>query len=120
VLFPLKKKKKAYLKGIWAEKIAGLYLQFNGYTILERRFKTPFGEIDLISRKGSYIIAVEVKTRATYEKAALSVTPFQMKRIQNALSFYARHSSSLDLRFDVILISPWKWPRHIQGAWVPH
>ena len=80
MLFPLKKKKKAYLKGIWAEKIAGLYLQFNGYTILERRFKTPFGEIDLISRKGSYIIAVEVKTRATYEKAAFSVTPFQIDR----------------------------------------
>jgi putative endonuclease len=120
VLYPLKKKKKAYLKGIWAEKIAGLYLQFNGYIILERRFKTPFGEIDLISRKGSTIIAVEVKTRATYEKAAFSVTPFQMKRIQNALSFYARRCSSLDLRFDVILISPWKWPRHIQGAWIPH
>ncbi len=115
--FPLKKRKKAYLKGIWAEKIASLYLQFNGYTILERRFKTPFGEIDLISRKGSYIVAVEVKTRATYEKAALSVSPHQMRRIQNALSFYAKRCSFLDLRFDVILISPWKWPHHIQGAW---
>ena len=121
MLFPLKKKKVAYLKGYFGEKVAALYLQLKGYSVLETRLKTPLGEIDLIVRKGSLIVAVEVKTRATQEKAALSLSPFQMRRIQQALLLYVKRSPSpLNLRFDVILISPWNWPRHIQGAWVPH
>lgn len=117
---PLNQKKQAYLKGQWGERIAGWYLQLKGYSLLENRLKTPFGEIDLIVKKGPYIVAVEVKTRASREKAALSLSSLQMKRIQYAFLFYTkRHPSPLDLRFDVILISPWTWPKHIQGAWVP-
>ncbi|EKE10298.1 MAG: hypothetical protein ACD_16C00056G0017 [uncultured bacterium] len=119
--FPLKPKKWAYLKGQWGEKIAARYLQLKGYSLLESRLKTPFGEIDLIMRKGSFIVAVEVKTRATYEEAAFSLSSFQMRRIQQALLFYIkRYPSPLDLRFDVILISSWMWPKHIRGAWVPN
>jgi len=27
--------------------------------------------------------------------------------------------SACDIRFDAILISPWRWPRHIVDAWRP-
>ena len=112
-------KKRAYLKGKYGEWIAALYLQLKGYEILEKRFKTPVGEIDLLARKGQTLIAVEVKTRNTFQQASMALTVFQQRRIERTLLFYlAGKTSSLDLRFDVILISPWKWPYHIQGAWI--
>ena len=112
-------RKRAYVKGKRAEWIAALYLQCKGYEILKRRFKTPMGEIDLLVRKGNALIAIEVKARNTLEQAATALTSFQKRRIENALLFYlAGQTSCLDLRFDVILISPWRWPHHIRGAWI--
>lgn len=116
----LSPKKRAYLKGQWSEKIAALYLRFKGYEVLANRFKTPVGEIDLLVRKGKTLIAIEVKSRKTREEAAMALTSSQQQRIEKALLYYlTRKPSSLDLRFDVVLVSPWKWPCHIQGAWVP-
>jgi putative endonuclease len=112
-------KKRAYIKGKGAEWIAALYLQFKGYEILEKRFKTPLGEIDLLARKGNTLVAIEVKARKTLEQAAMALTPFQRRRIEKALLFYlAGKTSCLDLRFDVILISSWRLPYHIRGAWI--
>lgn len=119
--FRLNPRKRAYLKGQWAEKIAAFYLRLKGYKILENRFKTPVGEIDLLARKGKMLVAVEVKRRATLEEASLALTSFQKKRIERAFLYYLRRRPfPLDLRFDVVLISPWKWPCHIQGAWSSH
>jgi putative endonuclease len=112
-------KKRAYRRGKWGEHIATLYLWLKGYKILERRYKTPVGEIDLLVRKGNTLIAVEVKTRDTFEQAALSLAPFQQKRIERALLYYLTgRNYPLDFRFDVILICPMRWPCHIQGAWI--
>jgi len=119
VRFPLNPRKRAYLKGQWGEKVAAFYLRLKGYEILENRFKTPLGEIDLLARKGKTLIAIEVKSRSSREEALMALTPFQQRRIEKALLFYVRrHPFPLDLRFDVILICPWKWPYHIQGAWL--
>lgn len=116
---PLNPKKRAYLKGQWSEQLAALFLRVKGYEILEHRFKTPVGEIDLLVRKGNTLVAVEVKSRTTLEKASLALTPYQKQRIERALLYYlARRPFFLDLRFDVILISPWIWPSHIEGAWI--
>ncbi len=100
--------------------MAALFLRLKGYEILENRFKTPVGEIDILARKGKILVAIEVKSRPTLEEASLALTLFQQQRIERALLYYlTRHPSSLDLRLDVILISTWKWPCHIQGAWIP-
>ena len=119
MLLPSNRRKRAYLKGQWSEKIAALYLRLKGYSILEHRFKTPVGEIDLLAQKGKTLVAIEVKSRKTLEEAHMALTTFQQRRIERTLLYYlARKSSPLDLRFDVVLISPWKWPCHIQGAWM--
>lgn len=114
------KRQKAQIKGHRAEWFTSLYLKCKGYEVLERRYKTPVGEIDILARTKEYLIAVEVKRRNSFEDAAYAVTFSQKKRIENALLYYlSRHPSHLFLRFDVVLIAPMRWPCHIQGAWNP-
>lgn len=111
-------KQRAYLKGHRSEWLAALFLRCKGYEILKTRFKTPVGEIDLLVRHKKMLIAVEVKNRSSLEKARFSITPRQQRRIERALLYYlCRSRTALSLRFDVILMAPWKWPYHIKGAW---
>ena len=42
-------------------------LERRGYAILARRYRTRYGEIDIIARDGGTTVFVEVKTRATGE-----------------------------------------------------
>jgi len=47
--------------GRWAEQKAGEYLASRGYTIVERNYRKPWGEIDIIAKKKDVLIFVEVK-----------------------------------------------------------
>ncbi|WP_295913520.1 YraN family protein [uncultured Bartonella sp.] len=117
-----KHKQKTYLRGIYAERLAGLWLQMKGYHIAARRFETGFGEIDIIARRGHVIAIVEVKARPTLEEAMEAVKQQSRKRIDNAANiFLARQPDrkKLRLRYDLIAISPWKLPRHIEGFFHP-
>lgn len=49
--------------GKHGEDIAASFLEQNGFTILERNFLVPEGEIDLIAEKEEVLHFVEVKTR---------------------------------------------------------
>jgi putative endonuclease len=94
-------------------------LSLKGYRLLARRFKTPHGEIDLIMRRGRATIFVEVKQRGDLDTALLSVSAGQMRRISAASRFWlARDPRALqgDCRFDIVGISPYRWPRHIINA----
>lgn len=51
--------------GSRAEDLAAAYLIKRRYDILERNYKTRWGEIDIIARDGSTLVFVEVKTRMT-------------------------------------------------------
>jgi len=45
------------------EKMAEEYLKEQGYKTIERNFKTKYAEIDLVAKRGSELVFVEVKTR---------------------------------------------------------
>lgn len=51
--------------GAKGEAQARSYLRLHGWKILKKNFKSPFGEIDIIARKGEVIAFIEVKTRLT-------------------------------------------------------
>ena len=51
--------------GKWGEQLAIDTLVAKGYQILERNVFTPYGEIDLVARKGQLVAMVEVKTRTS-------------------------------------------------------
>jgi putative endonuclease len=109
----------AFQTGISAESRACVYLIAKGYRILARRFKTPYGEIDIVARRRGLLAFVEVKARASLDEAAYSVTPQQQSRIVNAAQMWlAAHDdhANLDMRFDVVLIAPKSLPRHLMAA----
>lgn len=110
----------SYQSGYGAETIARLFLILKGYRILAHRYRSPFGEVDLIVKKGSYIIAVEVKYRKTLTIAAEAIGTYQKRRIRKGLLFFLAQNPDLlwkNLRFDAILISFRGLPRHLKNAW---
>ncbi len=110
----------SYQTGILAEKLCCLALRLKLYRILAVRYKTAFGEIDVIAARGQTVAAVEVKARATKEAALEAISLKQRTRIARALqNFVLREPryAGADLRFDVMLAVPRKWPVHIKNAW---
>jgi putative endonuclease len=109
----------AFRTGLSAEIRAAAYLMAKGYRILAKRFRTPYGEIDLVARKRNLIAFVEVKARATLDEAAYAVTPRQQARIIDAaqawLMAHPEHAE-FELRFDAMLIAPRRLPRHLLAA----
>ncbi len=117
-----RKRKGAELWGRWAEALAAWRLRLSGYRILARRFRVTQGEVDLVARRGRVLAMVEVKARADTSSAADALQSRQRRRIERAaLAFLQRHPefSALRLRFDLMLIVPRRWPRHIIDAWRP-
>ena len=49
------------------EDLATEYLQKKGYKIIERNFRTRFGEIDIVCRDGQTLVFVEVKTKIGHD-----------------------------------------------------
>ena len=112
-------RQQAEQRGRRAERLAALYLGLKGYRVLARRFKSPVGEIDLVMRRRDVIAFVEVKNRADFDAAVLAVTPFARRRLLRAADAYIGrhpHLAALTLRFDIVLIAPRRWPRHMVDA----
>lgn len=108
--------------GVHAESLAALWLGIKGFRILARRFRTPVGEIDLIAARGSTLAIVEVKARVHYVDALASIGSTKRRRVERATeSFLSAHPewSKFSPRFDVMVVSPWRLPRHLKDAWRP-
>lgn len=110
------RRRRAFLWGLRAESVAAVYLRLHGYRILARRYSAAGGEIDLIASRGDVIAFVEVKARTDTDVAAYSITAQKVRRIsQAARHWLARHPGAEKKvwRGDAILLSPWRWPRHV-------
>lgn len=111
---------KAQRYGAWAERISAWHLRARGYRILARRFKVPVGEIDIVAAKGDILAIVEVKARRDLDTAAESISAHQRGRIARAALAFCQANpkyAGAGIRFDVMLIRPWRLPVHIVGAW---
>ena len=114
------RRRRAESRGRKAETIAAWWLRLKGYRVLARDFRVPFGEIDLLVQRGRLLAAVEVKARQSHRQAAEAIGPRQRQRIARALSVFLQRRPELagcDLRFDALLIVPWRLPRHLVDAW---
>lgn len=98
--------KKTYQYGVYHEELAVVDLEKKGYEILETRYKTKYGEIDIIAKKDDLVAFVEVKSRKNPELIENIIKSNQIKRIKEAaLDFIANHQEYNDynFRFDLAL-----------------
>src|SRR5690348_14346376 len=93
--------------GAWGEEAAATFLKSKGLRVVERRFWTRWGEIDLICQDRDTWVFVEVKARAhAYAIAAVEAIhqAKQRRLIQAALSYMKKHRViGENMRFDAIL-----------------
>lgn len=90
------------------EDLAAEYLVAQGYTIVEKNFRTPYGEIDLIMHAGNAIVFVEVKTRASKSLGPpeISITPRKQEHMRSAADYYIQQHPEMDndWRIDVVTV----------------
>jgi putative endonuclease len=106
------KKTSSYQKGQKAESRASAYLRLKGYHVLERNYRVPQGEIDIIARKGNRLVFVEVKSRKDdfHGTALEAVSPLKVRRVSAAAAIYlSKYMDSYSAcQFDVITVGPEK------------
>ena len=115
-------RRRAHGAGLRAETLCAWGLRLRGYRILARRFAAAGGEVDLIARRGRVLAIIEVKARRRRTTALEAVTPRQRARVERAaLAYLALHPglAGLDIRFDVMAVTPWRLPFHLRNAWLP-
>ncbi len=113
------KREEAERRGRIAEHVALWYLRLKGYKLLAHRFKATTGEIDLVMRKRDTTVFVEVKARPTVDAAVIAVSTRQRQRIAaGARAWMSRDpkGASAYWRFDIVAVSPYLWPTHIENA----
>lgn len=113
---PAKARLKAYQRGHTSEAFAALALMLKGYRIVARRFRTKGGEIDLIARRGTLVLIVEVKARPTLEQAMDAIAYSAQRRIEAAADLWLSKQpdyARLTLRFDMVAVLPRRWPIHV-------
>lgn len=91
------------------ERIAENYLAKKGYRLVERNYRCPLGELDLIALDRKVVVFIEVKTRVddSFGPPLESVNPRKQKKMIGAAQYFiSQHRlQNRDARFDVVGIS---------------
>ena len=95
--------------GDLGEELAARFLESCGYRLLDRRYRRPGGEIDLVLRRGDVIVFVEVKTRGARSPAPAEcwLTDRQLSRLRRlARRWLCEHKPQgwRGCRFDLVAI----------------
>lgn len=113
----------AYHSGLCAEDAVARDYEQRGYSVLERRWRGPAGEIDLICKGNEGIVFVEVKKSVTHDMAAARLSARQGRRICSSACAYCADLPDGQLtamRFDVALVDKLSRVAVIEnaiGAW---
>jgi putative endonuclease len=90
------------------EDLACLELERRGYAILDRRYRTRFGELDIVARQNGTVVFIEVKTRgsARFGHGLEAVTWHKRRKIVLMAGEYMlwHGLGSAPCRFDVVAI----------------
>ena len=114
------RRQQARRRGRMAEAMCRWHLRLRGWRIVASGWRCPSGEIDILARRGRVLAIVEVKSRSDLDSAADAVVPRQRRRIARATSAFLLSRpdlAALAPRFDVMLVAPFRPPRHLADAW---
>ena len=72
--------------GKWGEDVAAAYLERQGYTIIERDWKSGHRDLDIIALDGDTVVFVEVKTRSNrmFTDPEMAVDYQKIRHLQQA------------------------------------
>jgi putative endonuclease len=110
--------------GAYGEQLAARYLVERGLTVVDRNWRCPHGEIDLVARDGDCLVFCEVKTRTT-ERFGGPVEAVHRVKLARLRRLAAAWLQSHDVRggrvrIDVIgILRPAAGPavvRHLEGV----
>src|SRR5262249_58883289 len=110
---PRPERVEAFHRGLSAESPAALLLIAKAYRILARRWKTPFGEIDIVARRRGVLVFVEVKARDSIDEAVEAVTDRTKRRVIGAAELWRARPPQQAHRnnpFHGILVTPRHMP----------
>lgn len=79
-----------YQQGLRGEQIADEYLKSQGFVVVEQRFRSRHGEIDLIAKKNRTLYFVEVKYRpqSRLGSGLAGITPGKRQHLMDAARAY--------------------------------
>lgn len=105
--------------GLYAEYLVMLIYKLRFYSIIAHRMRNFVSEIDVICQRGRTIVFVEVKWRSSEIDDVLCTIAQQQKIRRAAEVFLQKHSKyrEYDVRFDLVLVKPYKLPKIIKNAW---
>lgn len=107
--------------GARGEAAAARYLKRQGYKVISRGGRSPFGELDIIAVDGRTVVFVEVKTRSSHDAGhpTEAVGRDKQQRLTRlALGFLKRHELlEHPARFDVVAVT---WPTGAKQPAIEH
>lgn len=117
----MERRARAERQGRRGEHAAAWWLRLTGWRVLARRQRVGAGEVDIVARRGRTVAFVEVKWRASGAALDLAVDAHRLRRVARAAEVLAPRyvRAGDDVRIDVMLLSPGRWPRRIANAWQP-
>jgi putative endonuclease len=88
------------------ETIAASALEKAGYTLLDRNWRCPEGELDIVARRGIEIVFVEVRARAGGVDVALeSITPAKQERLLRLADAYLSEHGLTESPFRIDIVA---------------
>ncbi|GMR04006.1 MAG: YraN family protein [Gammaproteobacteria bacterium] len=100
----------ALCRGNQAEELACVYLQNNGLKLVERNYRSPFGEIDLVMQQQETLVFVEVRFRRNekFGTPGETVDARKQAKLRACAEHYlqrAKNSSKKPCRFDIVAVT---------------
>ena len=119
---PAQRRDVRHVRGAISELVACGLLMLKGYRIIDRRYRSRYGEIDIIAVRGRRLAFVEVKYRRFSEEAATCITGTQAARIANSAEQWVWRNPSYreyEIGLDAILVARGRLPQHLANALQP-
>ena len=110
--------------GAYGERVALAHLVGQGMVVLDRNWRCPAGEIDLILRDGDQLVFAEVKTRRgdRFGTPAEAVGEAKVRRLRRLAAAWLNQAGlpPVTVRFDVVAVHPGRrgaaTVEHLRGA----
>lgn len=111
-----------HFRGAVSELVACGLLMLKGYRIIDRRYRSRYGEIDIIAVRGRRLAFVEVKYRRLSDEAETSISGTQAGRIANSAEQWVWRNAAyrdFEIGLDVIIVARRRLPKHLANALQP-